>query len=146
MATSKNNPVRRARTGQNARQRAGVAEFEIDPAYFSEVIDRREWGAYDHIPPEELTAEQVMKILRGLDRCSSTGSRDHPEFAALRDRLEAEGFIECQRQLWNGDRVLRPFRLNGARFKRGEQFACGVAIRWDVEYKLKQQQKGGRNA
>jgi hypothetical protein len=123
-----------------------MTEFEIDLKYLTEITDHREWGAYDHIPVEELTSEQVMKILQGLDRCSSTSSHDHPEFAALRDRLEADGFIECQRQWWNGDRVLRPFRFNGAEFKPGDKFACAVAIRWDVEYKLKDQQKGGQDA
>ncbi len=123
-----------------------MEEFTIDPAYFTEVTDHREWGAYDHIPASELSAEQFMKILKGLDRCSSIASRDHPEFAALRDRLEARGFIETQRQWWNGDRVLRPFRLNGADFEPGEQFPCGLAMRIHLKFKLEDQQKGGYDA
>jgi len=113
--------------------------FEIDPAALTEVTDHQEWGAYDHIPAAELTAEQFVKILRGLDRCSSTSSRDHPEFAALRDRLEALGFIKCQRQWWNGDRVLRPFQLNGIEFRPNEQFPCGAAMRLHLEFKRKYQ-------
>jgi hypothetical protein len=116
-----------------------MKKFEIDPAYLTDITEHREWGAYDHTPAEELTAEQVMKVLKGLDRCSSTSSHDHPEFAALRDRLEAEGFIECQRQWWNGDRVLQPFSLNGAEFEPGEKFACAVAIQWDLKFKTKHQ-------
>ncbi len=116
-----------------------MEEFSIDPAYLTEVSDHREWGAYDHIPTDQLTAEQFVKILKGLDRCSSTSNLDHPEFAALRDRLEAEGFIECQRQWWNGDRVLRPFRLNGAEFEPGEQFPCGVAMRLHLKFKVEYQ-------
>lgn len=97
----------------------------------------KEWGMYDHIPRDELKPEQLIKIIKGEDRCSSTGSDDHPDFKELRNTLEAQGFIQCQRNCWNGDRVLKPFTLNGARFKKGEKFCCGAAIKWDVEHKQK---------
>ena len=109
--------------------------FEIDPKSLTDVSIRKEWGAYDHIKQEDLTPEQLIKIIKGEDRYSSTGSEDHPEFAELRNILEAQGFIKTQRGWWNGDRVLKPFTLNGARFNKDEKFACGSAIKWDIEHK-----------
>lgn len=100
----------------------------------TDVTDYREWGAYDGVLLEKLTKDQVVKILQGQDRCSSMSSRDHPEFAALRDRLEELGYIQTQRQWWNGDRVLRPFRLNGCLFRRDEQFPSAAAMSGHLKY------------
>ena len=109
--------------------------FEIYPVYLTDVIDYREWGSYDGIPPEKLTKNQVVKILQGQDRCSIMGSRDHPEFAALRDHLEQSGYIKTERQWWNGDRVLRPFRLNDCLFRRDEQFPSAAAMSGHLKYR-----------
>jgi len=111
--------------------------FEIDMNSLCDVSIRKEWGMYDNIPLNELTPEQLIKILKGEDRCRSLSNHDHPEFAELRNKLEAEGFIKCQRNWWNGDRVLKPFTLNGARFRKNEKFCCGAAIKHDVEQKQK---------
>ena len=108
--------------------------FEIDPAYMTDVMEHREWGAYDRVPADQITGEQVLTILRGRDRCSIMGSRDHPEFAALRDQLEQLGYIKTERQWWNGDRVLRPFRLNGCLFRRDEQFPSAAAMSGHLKY------------
>lgn len=111
--------------------------FEIDMNSLCSITVRNEWGMYDHIPLDELTPEQLIKILKGEDRCSSIHSDDHPDFAELRNKLESQGFIKTTRNSWNGDRVLKPFILNGARFWKDEKFCCGAAIKWDVEHKQK---------
>ena len=111
--------------------------FEIDEKYLCQVNIVKEWGMYDHIPFNELTHEQLIKIIKGEDRYRSTSHDDHPEFSELRNKLEKEGFIKCERGWWNGDRVLKPFTLNGARFRKDEKFCSGAAIKWDVEHKQK---------
>jgi hypothetical protein len=111
--------------------------FTIDPAYITSVTNHREWGMYDHIAPEDLTPEQLISIIQGRDRCSSISDHDHPMFAALRNQLEAQGYIQCQRSWWNGDSVLKPFRLNGVLFQRHEQFVCGAAMAHYLKYKEK---------
>jgi hypothetical protein len=111
--------------------------FEIDMNSLCSVTIRNSWGMYDHIPLNELTPEQLIKILKGEDRCSSTASDDHPDFKELRNKLEAQGFIKCERGWWNGDRVLKRFTLNGAIFRKDEKFCSGAAIKWDVEHKQK---------
>jgi hypothetical protein len=90
---------------------------------------------YDH--KDALTDEELIKVLTRQDRCSSTSSDDHPDFKELRNELEKFGYIETQRSWWNGDRVLQSFKLNGAKFNKGEQFPCGAAIKYTVDSKLK---------
>jgi hypothetical protein len=87
---------------------------------------------FDGKDASELTDEQLFKILKGEDRCSSTGSDDHPEFKKLRDQLEALGYIQCQRSWWNGDRVLKPFYLNEWRFRKGHKFPSAAAMRTSI--------------
>ena len=101
--------------------------FTIDPAHLTSVTIREEWNTYTRngrVP----TAEEVLLILQGKGKCSVTSSEDHPEFARLREQLGAEGYISIERGWWTGDRVLKPFRLNGRKFKVGAQFSCGAAM------------------
>jgi hypothetical protein len=112
-------------------------KFEIDMNSLCDVKIEKEWSMYAHIKQEDLTPEQLVKILKGEDRCKSLSHDDHPEFKELRNRLEAEGFIKCERGWWNGDRVLKRFTLNGAIFRKDEKFCSGAAIKWDVEHKQK---------
>ena len=106
--------------------------FTIDDAYICDVTVRREWGMFDNIPVEELTGEQLLKILKGEDRCSSFGHKDHDEFTKLRDMLEELGYIKTQRNWWNGDVVLKPFTLNGWKFKKGHKFPCAAALKSSI--------------
>lgn len=59
---------------------------------------------------------------------NAIGSIDHPKFTELRDKLEKLGFIKTERSFWNGDRVLKSFKLNGMPFKPGERFFCACAM------------------
>lgn len=114
-----------------------VKNFNLDESCMCDVTVRKEWGLYDHIPADKLTDEQFMKILKGEDRCSSTGSKDHPDFASLRDQLEAEGYIKTERGWWNGDKVTKTFKLNGVLFRRNQRFPSGAAMRHHIEFKRK---------
>lgn len=105
-----------------------LKQFTIDEQYICNVTIHTVWGRYDHIPYEDLTAEQLITILKGEAHCSSTSSKDHDEFTKLRDRLEELGYIKTQRGWWNGDRVLKGFKLNEWTFKKGEKFASAGAM------------------
>jgi hypothetical protein len=102
-------------------------DFTINPEYLTDVTIREEWNTYTkngRVP----TAEEVLLILQGKGQCSVTSSADHPEFARLREQLGAEGYITIERGWINGDRVTKPFTLNGLKFKVGEQFSCAGAM------------------
>ena len=53
---------------------------------------------------------------------------DHPEFTKMRNRLEKQGYIQIERRWWNGDRVIKPFSLNGFKFKKHDKFPCASAM------------------
>jgi hypothetical protein len=102
-------------------------DFTIDPAYLTSVTIHEEWNTYTK-DGREPTAEEVLLILQGKGKCGMTSSADHPEFAKLREQLGLEGYISIERGWWNGDRVTKPFTLNGLKFKVGAQFSCAGAM------------------
>ena len=85
----------------------------------------------------ELSNDEMITVLKGLDRCSTLSSDDHPEFKALRDLLEQQGFISTQRNAWNGDRVLKPFKLNEVQFNKGDRYLSGAAMKSHLQYQRK---------
>ncbi len=102
-------------------------EFTINPEYLTDITIHKEWNSYTNngrVP----TNDELLLILQGRGKCSTTHSEDHPEFARLREQLGELGYISIYRQCWNGDRVLKPFRLNGRKFKEGDKFSCGAAM------------------
>ena len=109
-------------------------KIDIDPSFLTSINISKEWGMYDNIDPDDLTPEQVFKIIKGEDRCYSTRSEDHPEFVKLREQLKSTGYIEIQRSWWNGDRVTKTFTFNGARFKKGEKFPCACAMSGHLKF------------
>ena len=102
--------------------------FTIDHSFITSVTIQKEWSIVDHVPPEQLTHEHLIKILKGQGRWSSTSTVDHPEFQKLRDQLEELGYIKTERSWWNGDIVLKTFNLNGRKFRKGQQFPCAAAL------------------
>jgi hypothetical protein len=108
-----------------------MKEFTIPEEYITEVVVRTE---HDFIKDRKNpTYEDLIKILRGYDIGVSISNEDHDEFAKLRDQLESEGYIECQRGWWNGDRVLKPFKLNEWKFKKNHKFPCAAAMKASIE-------------
>ena len=53
---------------------------------------------------------------------------DHPEFTKMRNRLEKQGYIQIEHGWINGDRALKPFSLNGFKFKKHDKFPCASAM------------------
>lgn len=107
--------------------------FTIDSQYLTSVTVRQEWSIY--ADREDLTPEELIKMLKGEGRCSSVSSIDHPEFTRLRDQLESDGYIKTQRNCWNGDTVLQSFTLNGYIFRSGDRFPCADALRLDFQFR-----------
>lgn len=107
-------------------------EFKIDDAYICSVTTHKEWSTYHG--RTDLTPDELVKVIKGEDRCSITSSEDHPEFAKLREELGSRKYIEIQRGWWNGDRVLKPFLLNGFLFEKDEKFPSGCAMPGHLKY------------
>ena len=64
-------------------------------------------------------------------------SVDHPAFAALREHLDARGYITIQTGWVNGDRVIKPFCLNEVYFGVGDKFVCASAMSGHIKYRKK---------
>ena len=105
--------------------------FTIDEQYICDVMVRTE---YDYIKDRNNpTHEDLIKILKGYDKAVTIGSKDHDEFTKLRNKLEELGYIKTERGWWNGDTVLKPFYLNGWRFKKNHRFPCAAALKNNIE-------------
>jgi hypothetical protein len=105
--------------------------FTIPEEYICDVTVRTE---HDFIEDRNNpTHDDLIKILKGYDKAVSISSKDHDEFTKLRNQLEAEGYIQTVRNCWNGDRVLKPFYLNGWRFKKNHRFPCAAALKVSIE-------------
>jgi hypothetical protein len=105
--------------------------FTIPEEYITDVTVRIE---HDFIEDRNNpTYDDIIKVLKGYDKSVSISNKDHDEFTKLRDQLESEGYIQTQRGWWNGDRVLKPFYLNGWRFKKNHRFPCASAMRNSIE-------------
>lgn len=101
--------------------------FTIHPSYLTSINIHKEWNMYTEdgrVP----TDNELLLILQGKGKCSMTHTEDHPEFNKLRVHLGELGYISINRGSWNSDRVLKPFTLNGLKFKKGAQFSCGAAL------------------
>jgi hypothetical protein len=100
--------------------------FIIDEQYIVDVTVRKE---YDFIKDRKNpTHEELIKILKGHDKSIIVSNKDHDEFTKLRNRLEELGYISTTRNSWNGDRVLKSFKLNEWTFRKGHRFPCAAAM------------------
>jgi hypothetical protein len=105
--------------------------FTIDESYICDVTVRTE---HDFVKDRNNpTHEDLIKILKGYDKGCTISNKDHDEFTKLRNQLEQEGYIKTERGWWNGDRVLKPFYLNGWRFKKNHKFPCAAALKVSIE-------------
>ena len=118
-----------------------MREFTIAPSCLVSVDVRTSTSIYAGVPKDKLTADDVVKILKGHDIMTTTSNIDHPEFDKLRVQLGNEGFIKITRASWNGDIVLKEFRLNGQTFKKGETFPCAPAMPFCLKTKMKYSKK-----
>ena len=110
--------------------------FELDETQDWHPMYHRVWNTYTN--KDTVTSEDLVEVLRGKGQHSVMGSDDSEEFKALRNQLEAEGYIQCQRGWWNGDRVLKTFFLNGVSFDPDDQFPSGAAMKLHLEFARKE--------
>jgi hypothetical protein len=103
-----------------------MLEVTIDENYLTNVVIRKQWSTFQD--KETLTADEAIKVLKGEDLCTMTHSADHPEFSKLRIELSNTGYIYLEDKWINGDRVLKPFSLNGFLFEIGQKFPCAAAM------------------
>ena len=101
--------------------------FELDENLDWHPFYHCEWN--DYTDKATVTNEDLVKVLQGKGNRSVMGSDDSEEFKHLRNQLEAEGYIQCQRNWWNGDRVLKTFFLNSVRFDPDDRFCSGAAMK-----------------
>jgi len=116
-------------------------DFYINETYLTDVMVRTEYPCYND--RTDLTAEELISVIKNPSRSVSIGNKDHPEFTQLREQLERDGYIQVQRGWWNGDCVLKTFSLNGVEFKKHNQFPCAAAMKHHLEFQrkyLKQQE------
>ena len=79
------------------------------------------------VVPEE--ARALFKIFDlTLEGVAHSIIIDHPEFTKMRNRLEKQGYIQIEHGWINGDRALKPFSLNGFKFKKHDKFPCASAM------------------
>ena len=78
------------------------------------------------VPP---AARALFKIFNHkLEGYAHSSLIDHPEFTKMRNRLEKQGYIQIEHGWINGDRALKPFSLNGFKFKKHDKFPCASAM------------------
>ena len=120
------------------------AEWLLDEASRLGIYTQLELDLPRHyVIDEEFLTDCTVAYYR-LDRHGnkngSMGHVDHPSFTALRNHLEAVGYIETQ-DWWNGDQVLKPFYLNDFYFGVGDKFSCATALRSKFRFERKRLNK-----
>jgi len=102
-----------------------LKEFTIDEKYLGS-------GRFD-IEFTTLTGnpiDDVSTILKNNEHTwKETPWINSQSFNHLRDELEENGYIECNRRLINCDEVIKSFKVNGYLFEVGDHFVCASALR-----------------
>lgn len=109
-----------------------MKHFELANEYFTSVTvytETKRFGDRTDLSNDEL----IELIKKGPIISTGMSSKDHPEFAKLREQLGEEGYIKIQHGWWNGDEVLKPFILNDMPFNVGDQFWCASAMKFHNE-------------
>ena len=91
-----------------------MKSFRINSKYLTSVDDTRD----------------ITFVMPSGEKVEGTtiGTKDHPKFTEFRDKLEKLGYIQTERNWVNGDRVLKPFIVNGMKLKKGDKFCCACAL------------------
>ena len=103
-----------------------LKEFYIDPQYLTDVPIHNVISTLSN--PADPTPDDLIKILKGTHEIRVIGNKDHDEFTSLRNHLEQLGYISTQRNYWNGDCVLKSFKLNGWVIRKHGKFPCAAAL------------------
>lgn len=104
--------------------------FAIDESLPMSVTIHKEWNVY---AKKDLSKQELLTVIAGEGNCMMLSNDDSPKFKELRNQLEAEGYIKCERNWWNGDCVIKPFTLNDVIFKVQDDFCCGAAMPYHLK-------------
>lgn len=104
-----------------------LKQFTIDENYICDVTVKTETSTLSN--PDDPTPEDLIKILKGHHKMISISNKDHDEFTKLRNQLEELGYIKIERGWWNGDRVLKSFKLNQWTLRKGHKFLSACALK-----------------
>jgi hypothetical protein len=110
-----------------------MKQFYLNDKYFTDVLHVDSGNRIIEKAKNEnreLTTEELIAVLKDEGQWSSYYSKDHEEFSRLRFSLEEQNYIKVQRSWNNGDRVLKPFKLNNIKFEVNDQFSCAGAIKF----------------
>lgn len=110
-------------------------DFQIDESFLCSVPVTKRYTLLEN--PENPTHKDLIKILKNEHEIASFWDSDHPEFTELRMRLRDEGYIHMETGWWNGDEVLKPFKLNGVDFEVGDKFVCAAAMKFHLDFERK---------
>ena len=116
-----------------------MKHFYIDEEYCVTQVIKETWNMYTkdgRVP----TPEELLKVLAGEGKRSTTLHQDHPEFTLLRHQLAIEGYITIVDSCWNGDWVINPFYLNDQYFALGERFQSALPMRATLQIKKRNAQ------
>ena len=109
-----------------------LRNFEIDPQYLT---DLQEVLTIDLVKDRNNpTPDEIILILRGSDTIRNIHTIDHPEFTKLRNKLEELRYIKIERGWWNGDTVLKSFKLNGWILRKDFSFPCAAALGITIKF------------
>lgn len=104
-----------------------LKQFTLDEKYITDVtvrVERRQEFNDKH---------DLFKVIKNPVVMTSISNKDHDEFTNLRNQLEELGYIKTERGWWNGDRVLKSFKLNEWTFRKGHKFPCAAAMRVSID-------------
>ena len=105
-----------------------MIKFYIDPKYAISVSE--EIIVYK----QESDSVTLFDIIKDPVLFKSVVAKDHPKFVMLRNKLSELGYILTEDRWNNGDRVIKPFILNGLKFKKGETFPCAAALNFTLRF------------
>ena len=105
-----------------------MRKFYIDPKYAISVSE--EIIVYK----QESDSVTLFDIMKDPVSFRSFAIKDHPKFVMLRHQLSELGYILTEDRWSNGDRVIKPFILNGLKFKKGETFPCAAALNFTLRF------------
>lgn len=100
-----------------------VQEFYINPEYCTDI-------------PVTFRYKKMVQVNTSTEEapwCSGYSTVNHPSFESLRRHLGACGLLYIEESWTNGDRVLKPFKLNDILFNEDDQFVCAAAMKYHLE-------------
>lgn len=103
-----------------------MKEFYIDKKFLCNVQVKRRYVQISN--PEAPTEDDLVSILDGTGILETISFEDHPTFIQFRDMLQRDGYIVKDNRVYNNDTVIKPFKVNGIRFRPGHRFLSASAL------------------